>query len=71
MSHLVYGVVKTEQPVNDAMVTIESSLEQPPVVLGPLTLDTAGKGNGTDKTPQKGQAYTFSYWAKYVFDRHC
>lgn len=64
VSHLVYGVVTTEIPVNDAMVTIETSLETPATVIGPLTVET-DKENTTSKDKQKQQpTYKFSYWAK-------
>ncbi|XP_052805284.1 nodal modulator 1-like [Mya arenaria] len=61
VSHLALGTVSTDQPVNDAMVTIESSLGTDPTTLGPLTLEKAA---GNASQAKEAQVYKFSYWAK-------
>ena len=63
VSHLVQGTVKTEEPVADAVVIIESSQEQSTPVHYPLTLPRSG----IDKKPPTGQqTYTFIHWARLV-----
>lgn len=64
VSHLVYGVVKTEQPVSDVMVTILSSLDQSTVTLGPLTLNISSQSNASKKEIKGPQEYRFSHWTR-------
>ncbi|KAL4228821.1 hypothetical protein ACF0H5_011861 [Mactra antiquata] len=63
VSHLVYGNVKTEIPVNDLIVTITSSVDQSVKTLGPLNAEKV-IGNKTDKDLKGPQEYKFSHWTR-------
>ncbi|KAK3770676.1 hypothetical protein RRG08_037868 [Elysia crispata] len=70
IQHLAYGTITADTPVSDIMVTIQSSVEDVPTVLGPLKPETTGQQQAQQgkkdekKAPATPQVYGFSHWAR-------
>ncbi|XP_012945613.1 nodal modulator 1 [Aplysia californica] len=78
IQHLALGTITTEVPVSDVVVTIRSSVDDTPTVLGPLQPNStataaqaaADKTAGDGKTAAAAAAapkrtvYSFSHWAR-------
>ncbi|GFO10962.1 nodal modulator 1 [Plakobranchus ocellatus] len=69
LQHLAHGSITSEIPISDIIVTIQSSVEDTPTVLGPLQPEQAKKQ--PQQTKQDGKQatatpllYTFSHWAR-------
>ncbi|GFR78590.1 nodal modulator 1 [Elysia marginata] len=69
IQHLAHGTITADTPVSDIMVTIQSSVEDVPTVLGPLKPEAPAKDQKQAKkdgksSPVNPVVYGFSHWAK-------
>nr|KAG5688657.1 hypothetical protein BaRGS_017511 [Batillaria attramentaria] len=65
IQHLATGTVKTEEKVTDIVVTIKSSVEDTPTVIGPLKVTSSSAAGAGKDSKEKGPfIYAFSHWAR-------